>query len=460
MRKIIYSLAIMATMAMGVKNVSASVYAAKPGDSLCRIGAKFGVACKDMIAGFPGKNPNLIHPGDKFEFGIADGLFGGTVSKPYTFSPNTVIRSSDVNSDFDTLYTLVNGNIENVNIKTLAGILASKISGTAIIATPSSSQTISVGSSTYQLIVKGATNQTTGILEVQNVSGVKLFEVNLDGANASGTLYFTTTTHKIYRDGTDLKFVDPASGATWTLTQLANSSALNGGNAIDISANAVNLMISSTTGMATDTANNLYQKINANYGLQTEPTDGLQVKVDQSTILFNGSGELYVETATSPAKNRIIMSTASGTIPQTWIATSTGDGVNGNFLRSTSTGVFYDSIGSTGGVSTTATHGVVDTSYRNTSTLHNGKALLVVITITLSGGSGTNGQADIYMSSSSQTGAPVTTLVGRTHLNNDGGSGVSNSGYQMITLIVPTGFYWMVDNITNSLINNIYEMEL
>ena len=154
------------------------------------------------------------------------------------------------------------------------------------------------------------------------------------------------------------------------------------------------------------------------------------------------------------------MSTASGTIPQTWIATSTGDGVNGNFLRSTSTGVFYDSIGSTGGVSTTATHGVVDTSYRNTSTLHNGKALLVVITITLSGGSGTNGQADIYMSSSSQTGAPVTTLVGRTHLNNDGGSGVSNSGYQMITLIVPTGFYWMVDNITNSLINNIYEMEL
>lgn len=40
----------------------------------------------------------------------------GLVSKPYTFSNATVADATQVNSDLDTLYTLVNGNIESANI--------------------------------------------------------------------------------------------------------------------------------------------------------------------------------------------------------------------------------------------------------------------------------------------------------------------------------------------------------
>ncbi len=88
-----------------------------------------------------------------------EGLFGGTVTKPNTFSPNTIIRSSDVNQDFDTLYTLVNGNIDNNNIASGAAIDASKISGTAIISNPSSAQSIS------------ATTTFTGTVYVSSTTG-------------------------------------------------------------------------------------------------------------------------------------------------------------------------------------------------------------------------------------------------------------------------------------------------
>jgi hypothetical protein len=53
--------------------------------------------------------------------------FAGVVVKPYTFSNNTVASATEVNSDFDTLYTLANGNIDNANVKSAAGIVASKI---------------------------------------------------------------------------------------------------------------------------------------------------------------------------------------------------------------------------------------------------------------------------------------------------------------------------------------------
>lgn len=78
--------------------------------------------------------------------GPQDGLLGALVTKPFTFVPGTVIRSSDVNANFDTLYSLVNGNIENVNISAGANIAPSKILGTAIVSTPTGAQIL--GSST------------------------------------------------------------------------------------------------------------------------------------------------------------------------------------------------------------------------------------------------------------------------------------------------------------------------
>jgi hypothetical protein len=51
----------------------------------------------------------------------------GTVTKTYTFSSGDVVSASKINSNFDTLFTLVNGNLDGSNI---SGISVSKITGT------------------------------------------------------------------------------------------------------------------------------------------------------------------------------------------------------------------------------------------------------------------------------------------------------------------------------------------
>ena len=55
-------------------------------------------------------------------------LTAGSVTKPYTFSAGTTISASQVNSNFDTLYTLVSGNIDSANLSSDAASLA-KVSG-------------------------------------------------------------------------------------------------------------------------------------------------------------------------------------------------------------------------------------------------------------------------------------------------------------------------------------------
>jgi len=65
----------------------------------------------------------------------------GLVSKDFTFSSGATIVASQHNSNNDTLFNLVNGNIDNANIKANAGIVdsklaqistASKVSGSAL----------------------------------------------------------------------------------------------------------------------------------------------------------------------------------------------------------------------------------------------------------------------------------------------------------------------------------------
>ena len=45
----------------------------------------------------------------------------GTVTKTYTFSSGDVVSSSKINTNFDTLYTLVNGNLDDNNINNISG---------------------------------------------------------------------------------------------------------------------------------------------------------------------------------------------------------------------------------------------------------------------------------------------------------------------------------------------------
>ena len=57
----------------------------------------------------------------------------GTVTITKQWSDNEAVNYSDMNSNFTTLYTLVNGNVDNDNVKSAAGISATKISfGTSV----------------------------------------------------------------------------------------------------------------------------------------------------------------------------------------------------------------------------------------------------------------------------------------------------------------------------------------
>ena len=49
------------------------------------------------------------------------------IVKQYTFSAGQVIIAAEHNADFDDLYTLVNGNIDNANISLTANIATSKL---------------------------------------------------------------------------------------------------------------------------------------------------------------------------------------------------------------------------------------------------------------------------------------------------------------------------------------------
>ena len=49
------------------------------------------------------------------------------VAKTYVFSDGQVVSASQHNTNFDTLYTVVNGNLDSANFKSGAGIEESKI---------------------------------------------------------------------------------------------------------------------------------------------------------------------------------------------------------------------------------------------------------------------------------------------------------------------------------------------
>ena len=206
-------MAIIGLFTAGSASAAVSAYVVKKGDTLCGIGAKFSILCKDMVASYPGKNPNLIHPGDKFEFGRPDGLLGGLISKPYTFVPNTVIHSSQVNSDFDTLYTLVNGNLNNANIVAGASISSTKINGTAIVSTGATYQSINGSSTVFGALIVSSTENYFRVPVMTTVQRDALTNVE------AGAIIYSTTDSQFYvREGGSWAAISPAAA-----TALANS---------------------------------------------------------------------------------------------------------------------------------------------------------------------------------------------------------------------------------------------
>ena len=139
----------------------------------------------------------------------------GTVTKTYTFSPNTTIESAQVNSDFDTIYSEFNGNIENANIKASAAISASKISGTA--ATLSNDETFT-GAKTLAKTIQTITAATDGSTVTFNLSLGNIHTVTLGGnrtlalSNGSTGQVFIL---RLLQDGTGSRTVTWFSTIKW-----------------------------------------------------------------------------------------------------------------------------------------------------------------------------------------------------------------------------------------------------
>lgn len=70
------------------------------------------------------------------------------VAKPYTFSAGGTIIAAEHNSNFDTLYSAINGNLDTNNLKSNAGIVdtqLAQISSTGKVSTTALTGTIAIG---------------------------------------------------------------------------------------------------------------------------------------------------------------------------------------------------------------------------------------------------------------------------------------------------------------------------
>ena len=83
------------------------------------------------------------------------------ITKTYTFSSGTTIVASEHNTNFDTLYSEINGGLDNSNIKSAAAIAGSKITPTFTASTNiSGNLTLAVAGN--KLLIKEGANASMG----------------------------------------------------------------------------------------------------------------------------------------------------------------------------------------------------------------------------------------------------------------------------------------------------------
>ena len=128
----------------------------------------------------------------------------GSVSDPFTFTGGTPAVATQVNARFNTLYNLVNGNIDNDNIKASAGIVFSKLDA-ATVAGVSATQTLTsktltspdINGGTWNGTIDGAwtaAGQTVadlGTVTTADINGGTIDGVTIGGSSA-GAGTFTT----------------------------------------------------------------------------------------------------------------------------------------------------------------------------------------------------------------------------------------------------------------------------
>ena len=139
----------------------------------------------------------------------------GVITLTYTFANGATADAPQVNSNFNTIVSEINGNLDDANIKSGAGIATSKISGTAV--NLSSDQTLT-GKKTLAGTNQTITTASDGATVTFNLGLGNMHQVTLGGnrtlalSNATtGQVFFI----KLIQDGSGSRTVTWFSGITW-----------------------------------------------------------------------------------------------------------------------------------------------------------------------------------------------------------------------------------------------------
>jgi hypothetical protein len=147
------------------------------------------------------------------------------IVRPNLYVPGTVIRSAEVNDDFDTLYNDYNGNIDNSNISATAGIEVKKFETLATGAFIFGN----AGVATKGAMSGDATVDATGKVTVGGATGLSI----TDDVALNATVYPTWVTANtgdlpVYVSSTKMSF-NPSTGILSTTGLSANTIALLSG---------------------------------------------------------------------------------------------------------------------------------------------------------------------------------------------------------------------------------------
>ncbi len=113
------------------------------------------------------------------------------VSKPFTFSAGAVIVASEHNSNFDTLYNLVNGAIDNANISPSAAIVDTKLAQITTISKVASSAID--GWKTGDWTISSVTTARTGWTNVSATHTGRFMRINATPLSTGGADTHTHT---------------------------------------------------------------------------------------------------------------------------------------------------------------------------------------------------------------------------------------------------------------------------